>query len=224
LRRSRIESKFDCINIATDGCELFIEDCDLIAIGPTPAGSWADARCIVTQGTGAAYVKRTRCYASGSTNGNYGIVTNGTAHFSEVIFNVSGTGATDVAQTAGTAIDYGRNNGSGTGGALVTSGTITNRKGHSGIDMATIKPSRLIVVDSATFTPTTTAFETEQTTDESAFYTEQVLYALDGANAGMTVRVTAYAFTNSKVKLTVDALKVAPADGDRFTMYGRIEQ
>jgi len=84
--------------------------------------------------------------------------------------------------------------------------------------------ARQIVVDDATFAPTTTVFETEQTTDEAAVYGEQVLFALDGGNAGMTVRITAYAFANSKVKLTVDALKVAPSDGHRFLMMGRIEQ
>lgn len=84
--------------------------------------------------------------------------------------------------------------------------------------------ARLITVDDATFSPTTTQFETDQTTDESAYYGEQVLFGLDGGNTGMTVRIRAYAFENSKVKLTVDTLKAAPANGHRFLMMGRIEQ
>lgn len=84
--------------------------------------------------------------------------------------------------------------------------------------------TRLITVDDATFSPTTTAFETDQTTDDSVRYGEQVLFGLDGSNTGVTTRIVGYAFTNSKVKLTVDALPVAPSDGHRFLLMGRIEQ
>lgn len=84
--------------------------------------------------------------------------------------------------------------------------------------------TRLITVDDATFPPSTTQFETDQTTDASGQYTEQVVYGLSGANAGVTTPITGYAFTNSKVKLTVEALPSAPADGDEFLIMGRIEQ
>ena len=84
--------------------------------------------------------------------------------------------------------------------------------------------TRLITVDNSTFTPTTTAFETDQTTDDEERYTEQVLFGLDGNNVGVTVPITAYAFANSKVKLTVEVLPVAPSNGHRFLIMGRIEQ
>jgi hypothetical protein len=82
----------------------------------------------------------------------------------------------------------------------------------------------VITVDDATFSPTTTAFETSRTVDVSELYDEQGIYWLTGTNAGMTTRVTGYAFTNSKVKLTTDALRDAPADGDTFLIVGRFEQ
>jgi hypothetical protein len=84
--------------------------------------------------------------------------------------------------------------------------------------------ARLITVDSATFTPTTTAFETDQTTNDQNRYTEQVLFGLDGNNVGVTAAITGYAFTNSKVKLTVETLPIAPSNGHRFLIMGRIEQ
>jgi hypothetical protein len=84
--------------------------------------------------------------------------------------------------------------------------------------------ARIITVDNATFSPTTTAFETDQTVDAADRYTEQVLFGLDGNNVGVTVPITAYAFTNSKVKLTVEALPTAPSNGHRFIIMGRIEQ
>lgn len=76
-------------------------------------------------------------------------------------------------------------------------------------------------VDDATFTPTTTAFETSFTVDTDK-YTSEAIYFVTGDNAGFTSGVTAYAFTNSKVKLTVNALPAAPADGDVFLVFGKI--
>jgi hypothetical protein len=84
--------------------------------------------------------------------------------------------------------------------------------------------TRLITVDSATFTPTTTQFETDHTTDDAGRYTEQVLYGLSGDNAGVATPITGYAFANSKVKLTVEALPAAPSNGHTFLIMGRIEQ
>lgn len=84
--------------------------------------------------------------------------------------------------------------------------------------------TRLITVDNSTFSPTTTAFETDQTVDAQERYTEQVLFGIDGNNVGVTVPITGYAFTNSKVKLTVELLPTAPSNGHRFLIMGRIEQ
>ena len=79
-----------------------------------------------------------------------------------------------------------------------------------------------VVVDDATFTPTATVFETEDTSDDSEDYDKQVLFGVSGQNVGVTVKVTSYAFANSKVKLTVSPLKIAPNDGDIFLKMGRI--
>jgi hypothetical protein len=82
-----------------------------------------------------------------------------------------------------------------------------------------------VVVDTATFTATATVFETQDTTDSIEKYREQVLYGVTGANAGVTVPITGYVFSgNSKVKLTVETLPSAPANGDIFLKMGRIEQ
>lgn len=80
----------------------------------------------------------------------------------------------------------------------------------------------LITVNSATFAPTTTVFETEATDDVDKEYLNQVLLCATGDNAGVSVRVTAYAFTNGKVKLTVSELETAPANGDTFIKLGVI--
>ena len=83
--------------------------------------------------------------------------------------------------------------------------------------------AEVVVVDDATFTPTTTVFETEDTVDDPQDYNQQVLFGVTGANAGVTVKVTSYEFSgNSKVKLTVSQLESAPADGDTFIKMGRI--
>lgn len=76
-------------------------------------------------------------------------------------------------------------------------------------------------VDDATFSPTTTTFETNQTDDDSDEWTDQALYWTSGANAGTTVFVTAYDYDNSKVKLTVNTMHTAPSDGDTFIRMGR---
>ena len=80
----------------------------------------------------------------------------------------------------------------------------------------------VVTVDDATFTPTSTVFETEDTVDDPQDYANQVLFGVTGTNAGVTVKVTGYAFANSKVKLTVSQLEIAPVDGDTFLKMGRI--
>lgn len=83
--------------------------------------------------------------------------------------------------------------------------------------------TQIVTVDDATFTPTEAVFETEDTVDDPQDYANQVLFAVTaGANAGVTVKITGYAFTNSKVKLTVSQLESAPVDGDTFIRMGRI--
>lgn len=78
-------------------------------------------------------------------------------------------------------------------------------------------------VDDATFTPTTTVFETTLTTNSDEFTRSGVLW-VTGANQGFTSRVSSYAYANSKVKLTLsEALPNTPVDGDTFVIVGRIE-
>jgi len=81
--------------------------------------------------------------------------------------------------------------------------------------------SRTGTVDSATFAPTTTTFETSFTTNADRF-THQAIMFTSGANAGLVVQVTGYAFTNSKVKLTTTAMASAPANGVSFIVFGKI--
>lgn len=76
-------------------------------------------------------------------------------------------------------------------------------------------------VDSSTFSPTTTTFETSFTTNKDLF-TSEALYFVTGTNAGFTTGITTYAYTNSKVKLTVNTLQAAPANGDLFIVMGKI--
>lgn len=120
-----------------------------------------------------------------------------------------GTSAGQINPDGSGKLDVGLINGSSTAAARLS---------------AMFAATRLITVDDATFSPTTTVFETDQTVDDAQRYTEQVLFGLDGNNTGVTVPVTAYAFANSKVKLTVELLPVAPSDGHRFLIMGRIEQ
>jgi hypothetical protein len=80
----------------------------------------------------------------------------------------------------------------------------------------------IITVDDATFSPTTTAFETSRTDDANELYDNQMIYWRSGTNTGITSEIAGYAFANSKVKLTVaDALRGAPSDGDEFIVIAR---
>lgn len=77
---------------------------------------------------------------------------------------------------------------------------------------------RRITVDNSTFTPTTTAVETSATVDEESAYLNQCIFF---ESTGITRVVTAYAFTNSKVKLTFAALPSAPANGAAIQFMGK---
>jgi hypothetical protein len=78
-------------------------------------------------------------------------------------------------------------------------------------------------VDTATFTATTTVFETTDAVNKDLF-TDQGLYWTSGTNKGQTSHVSGYAYSgNSKVKLTLSAaLPNAPANGDTFQIIGRV--
>jgi len=79
--------------------------------------------------------------------------------------------------------------------------------------------------DSATFTPTTTVFETDLTEASDDHYNDQALiWGAGAANAGLTFFVTdsqgTTANSNNKVKLTVQTMPNAPADDDPFEIVG----
>jgi hypothetical protein len=76
-------------------------------------------------------------------------------------------------------------------------------------------------VDTGTFTATTTAFETSITTNLDKF-TNEAIYFVTGDNAGFTSGISGYDFTNSKVKLTIDAAPNAPSNGDTFLVFGKV--
>ena len=76
-------------------------------------------------------------------------------------------------------------------------------------------------VDDATFSPTTTTFETTITINLDR-HTNQALYFVTGANAGFTTGITGYSYTNSKVRLTVNTLPSTPSDGDTFLIFGKV--
>jgi hypothetical protein len=69
-------------------------------------------------------------------------------------------------------------------------------------------------VDTATFTATTTDFESSITTNVANFYVGRALIFTSGGLANQTRRVTGYSFTgNSKGKFTVDALSAVRRAG-----------
>jgi|SRR5579859_4771348 len=76
-------------------------------------------------------------------------------------------------------------------------------------------------VDTATFSPTTSSFETSFTVNQDQ-YTKQALLWVTGANAGLTVQISAYLFTNAKVHLTTTVMPNAPSNGDTFVILGKI--
>lgn len=78
-------------------------------------------------------------------------------------------------------------------------------------------------VDTSTFSPTTTAFETSLT-QNSDEYTNQAILWTSGTNAGLTSRIVTYAFANSKDKFTAGtALPNTPVSGEAFVILGRLE-
>lgn len=85
-------------------------------------------------------------------------------------------------------------------------------------------------VDSATFTPTTTAFEVSGLSDaDDDTYKHQCVKfgnatgtALDGKSFFVTASQGTSANPNGKVKLTVETMPIAPSNGDAFVVFGRV--
>jgi hypothetical protein len=73
-------------------------------------------------------------------------------------------------------------------------------------------------VDDATFSPTTTAFETSITEATSDHFNSRVLVFTGGNLQYQLATITDYVLANSKGKFTVSTLTEAPADGDAFVI------
>jgi hypothetical protein len=77
-----------------------------------------------------------------------------------------------------------------------------------------------IAVEDTDFSPTTTAFEVTGITDATAnAYKDCWIKFLTGNNAGEAKKVTASSVVTTNVKLTVDTMQAAPADGDRAIIF-----
>ena len=72
-------------------------------------------------------------------------------------------------------------------------------------------------VDDSTFSPSTSAFETDATESTTDHYKGRIIIFTSGALLGQACSINAYEFTaNSKGKFTVSTLTEAPANGITF--------
>jgi len=81
------------------------------------------------------------------------------------------------------------------------------------------------VVDTTTYSPTTTDFETNLPTGvDATAYVGQAIYFtnLAGYSLGKTFRINSVSTTNSKTHLTVSTMPVAPVNNAGFVILGRI--
>jgi hypothetical protein len=73
-------------------------------------------------------------------------------------------------------------------------------------------------VDNTSFTPTTTAFETNITEATADHFNDRICLFVTGNLAGQQKAVTDYALSGGRGKFTVNALTEAPANGDTFIL------
>jgi len=100
-------------------------------------------------------------------------------------------------------------------------------KGASGMVQTTlrielIQPTGIveIAIEDTDFEPTTTAFEVVGITDATAnAYKDCWIKFLTGNNTGEVKKVSASSVVTTNVKLTVDTMQAAPADGDRAIIF-----
>ena len=71
-------------------------------------------------------------------------------------------------------------------------------------------------VDTAGFTPTTTAFESSATEATADHFNGRIALFVSGVLAGQQKSITDYALSGGRGKFTVNALTEAPGNGDRF--------
>lgn len=74
-------------------------------------------------------------------------------------------------------------------------------------------------VDTAGFTPTTTAFEADDITEAtSSHYVDRMVLWTAGALVGQVTGVTAYSLVGGRGRFTVEAMTEAPANNDTFLL------
>jgi hypothetical protein len=73
-------------------------------------------------------------------------------------------------------------------------------------------------VDNTSFTPTTTAFETNASEATADHFNDRICLFVTGNLAGQQKLVTDYALSSGRGKFTVNALTEAPANGDTFIL------
>jgi hypothetical protein len=74
-------------------------------------------------------------------------------------------------------------------------------------------------VDNASFTPTTTAFESDDVTEATtSHYVGRNVIFTSGALLGQAARITAYQLSGANGKLTVTTMTEAPANNDTFVI------
>lgn len=83
-------------------------------------------------------------------------------------------------------------------------------------------PAPASTVDDASFSPTTTAFETDLTETTADHYNNQFVFFISGLLAGQSRKISDYDGTNKRVTVAT-ALTEAPSDGDKFIILGRSE-
>lgn len=76
----------------------------------------------------------------------------------------------------------------------------------------------IFTVDNTSFTPTTTAFETNASEATADHFNDRICLFVTGVLAGQQKAVTDYALSGGRGKFTVNALTEAPGNGDTFIL------
>jgi hypothetical protein len=76
----------------------------------------------------------------------------------------------------------------------------------------------IFAVDSTSFTPTTTAFESTATEATADHYNDKIVLFISGPLAGQQKVCTDYVLSGGRGKFTVNALTEAPASGNQFIL------
>lgn len=124
----RLEAAEDTVAFHGTAMTSIVEDCDIFVTGPASRTGTQDTRGFYAT-LGTHVVRRNRFRCTGAEGGDVGVVSGGATIY--MYDNTSHVGLWDVWVQSGTVYDYGANRGSGTAGALIVTGTLTDRKGHA---------------------------------------------------------------------------------------------